>query len=422
MADPYRKLFLAQAEFIVAKEPNGRHLHELLRLTVPELLLEDVKQSNATRSKAFKALKLRVHPDKHPENDSDTATKIFQDCQTFHDACSLRLLQGDPVSDDNSDSDYVGRKAKSRRTSPPGSGASSPTISEIEDIFPTKFNVRNKWQYLPFDHPVPPDPNQPVSSKQELVAVTAYQCINARGGIVHGRRTEQAFVWAHAVMQIQNPAHNSVQDIFDLHGGTRQLGSVSEIKQELMERGPVVSTSFRLTETFSQAVCPEYSVSFVLSQTAEGDKNAMTHDLLIVGWDLTPIGEVWLTMPVLQPNASLLTIPIAFGQFGITDCCVAPLNNFEQQPWQAGPYLDQDLSSVTECWRTWTSITLSLTSEELEHLAATMGPLGFFEAIAKKSRLVVRDKTKIAHSRSCLLQEVGWDHEKRMWKVTAVFV
>jgi hypothetical protein len=54
--------------------------------------------------------------------------------------------------------------------------------------------------------------------------------------------------------------HKSVKDVFDAEVGTKVLSNIADIKEELMKRGPVVSTSFRLSRAFLNAC--EHSSSF----------------------------------------------------------------------------------------------------------------------------------------------------------------
>lgn len=151
------------------------------------------------------------------------------------------------------------------------------------------------------------------------MAHTVKQCINARGAIAHGQKTENIFT-AENMSQ-----HTDVTAALDCRGGTKYLTSATEIKKELMENGPVVSTSF----VPSKAV-----VSGAGLLRSRVNKQ---HELLLIGWTLAAYGEMWLAMPL---DRQLEPIRIAFGQFGIDEMVMAPKNSFENVPWQSGPYLD----------------------------------------------------------------------------------
>ena len=64
------------------------------------------------------------------------------------------------------------------------------------------------------------------------------------GTIAHGRRIELKHE-----LSPYDPIQ-SVEQIFDSFGGTKQLCSVEVIKEELMKRGPVVSVSFSPNQAF----------------------------------------------------------------------------------------------------------------------------------------------------------------------------
>lgn len=65
----------------------------------------------------------------------------------------------------------------------------------------------------------------------------------------------------------------------------------------------------------------------------------------------------------------------------------------------------------------WTSMKNNMNDSELHKLAECFDS-GFFDAITNKSRFVLRNKDKIAHSRRYYLTEVDWDKKKAEWKVT----
>ena len=69
--------------------------------------------------------------------------------------------------------------------------------------------------------------------------------------------------------------------------------------------------------------------------------------------------------PLGRPDLkSVAAIPIGLHQFAIDDLCLAPVNSFEDTPWEPGPYLDLDLTQeVAQVWRNWKGIDYSLSVE-----------------------------------------------------------
>lgn len=368
--DPFRQLFLDQVRVVVAKEANRETLHELLRLAVPSLT-ESAVIIESSRTKAFKTLQLRIHPDKHPSGDT---TKLFQDVKAFYarscrNLCKIPKMKGNP---------------------------NSPSSADCE--FPRDFHVQDKWPFLHIGTLQP----KAMGVDDNLTAFSAALCINARGAIAHGQKTELTYTMG----DMTNLAN--VQHIFDSFGGAKQLTSIDEIKQELMENGPVVSTSFILSQAFLSA--GEY-YKFPLHSRV-GKK----HELLIVGWKLTAFGEVWLAKSLRCGSYATETIQIAFGQFGVDDKCLAPTNSFENCPWQSGPYFDMDAISSSDEWMGWSVMTAHISSTELEALARCFS-IGLHAAIEQRSPLVIRDKNKVARSRLFRLTEIEWIIENARWEV-----
>jgi hypothetical protein len=90
--DPFIQFFFQTIETIVRKEPNGTTLLELLQTVVPTLTAQDVLNSAADRNSAFKTLKLRIHPDKHPSSCRAQTTTLFQEMQEFFSDCCKNLV------------------------------------------------------------------------------------------------------------------------------------------------------------------------------------------------------------------------------------------------------------------------------------------------------------------------------------------
>jgi len=367
--DPFRKFYLDQVQFIIEKEPSIGSLHDLLRMSTPEITLEKIK-NEIHREKAFKLMKLRIHPDKHPDS-VNTATRLFQEVQMFFERCCDRL--------ETTEFDKL--------------------MEHSSDKFPSKFRVHMQWTFLGRFEPTSATS---ILSEKDLARLMACRCINARGAIAHGKQTGLVF-------DIHKFSESSVEEIFSARcNGFKVLSSIDEIKTELMTRGPIVSTSFRLSQGFAGKA--EYSSCFLMSQTGKA------HPLLIVGWKFTKFGDVWVVNHLDDSQDHV----IAFGHFMIDHKCLAPVRTFENDAWQPGPYFEFDFSNVLD-WRKGTSITFYVNSSQLESLVSCFDS-GIVAAVQTKASFELCDQNKKAHSRTCALKELQWDHEVTAWKVWADFI
>ena len=303
MSDPFRRLFLDQVDIIIKKDPSREVLLTLLQLATPGLTSLG---SDTETKKTFKALLLRVHPDKHPD-DNQRATRICQDVKTFYDDC----LAATPVR----------KKKKKKRSS---KGPSPNTTGYALD-----FDVINKWSHIQYDSPY----LKPQMTSQDISIAVAYQCINARGAIAHGRKIELHY----SNDQVDESTETSVKKLFkysSTFGGAKELNSIEDIKDELIKNGPVVSTSF----------CP--SSAFVSNNSIQ------QRDILIVGWKQLPSGEVWILQPLYHHGDQISQVVyVGIGKYGIDDCCLAPKSSLENTPWQSGPYFDI-VRGYNE-WQSW---------------------------------------------------------------------
>ena len=276
---------------------------------------------------------------------------------------------------------------------------SSPSSPELKPVdFPQNYKISDNWFYL--------EPKQKVCDTKDIPAQVAFQCVNKRGAIAHGRDTELNF----DVLTMDENPFRSVGEVFEDLGGMTFLKDITSIKTELLTKGPVVSTSFLLTEAFMSAV--ENAARF--DPTLVNQK----YPVLIVGWEHTAFGEVWLIQPLIKGQYVDIQ-KIAFRQFGIDDVVVAPLNNFDSTPWQGGPYFDIDLSeSPFPDWcTTWQGIETNINSKDLEKLGAVLSE-DFITASRKRTRFVIRDSTKIARSRACYLTKVEYQEgDSTPWHV-----
>ena len=574
MSDPFRQFFLDTVEKVISQPPNDEQsLLTLLQIASPNLSLEKLLSSrNEERHKIFKALILRIHPDKHP-NDT-RVTELFQNVQNFyHDccheifdtaaassSCSLTRLPTKKNSNKNSrydkgvvdddDHDHKFNTVKKRRktasavsnfppefsiytkwphmkdTFLPSSNTSSNNSNhnhqndgdsnDIDNDDKKKKNANNSsthnsatssstsssssWTKNKYQYPYPP--TETIFTKQTLATVQAYKCIHLRGSIAHGKRITKFFPWSitntkntnstakggngvkqpqpqlpqqphqHQHQQQYNKNHETVKDVFDSNfNGHKILDTVEEIKEEIMNHGPVISTSFELTAAYiNQLQNEKYAFASNLvnqggvkkeedheekrgeRRKRKGNNNATSnhcqHELLIVGWSMTPYGEAWkvqylidvkkettstatttsassassTTASSINKNADTTTndnmtqpsiVHVGVGQFHIDDLCLAPKSKLENIPWQHGPYFETDFSDAPE-WRQWKEMDLPLTERELISLGKCFKKKGLF---ANES-FVIRDKDKVGHSAMYVVKNLRWDDDTDEWIVT----
>lgn len=105
----FRRLLLDTVSAVITtRPPSTSSLVELLRIATPDLVLssspnsisEETSSQQATaesivrrdavkREKMYRALQLKIHPDKHPGD--ERATQLFQDVTTYYERCVLAM-------------------------------------------------------------------------------------------------------------------------------------------------------------------------------------------------------------------------------------------------------------------------------------------------------------------------------------------
>jgi len=367
-----RNIFLQQVDKALAEEPSRDALLCLLQITDPALTDVDL-DSKTKRERTLRNLKLLIHPDKHPSDNH--ATKRFQDTQSFCDAC-LSCLKN--------------KKKRKKQTSPRSVN------------FPLEFHVQDNWPFLAVNsHYHPILPSHKMGCAKIIEKALSYTCINYRGAIAHGKPAD--LVWKFSSVSGSSAA--SARRLFEKLGGCNDLNSIDKIKTEIMTRGPVVSTSFRLTRGFLNA--GENASCFDTSLTGD------SHAILIVGWKLSAFGEMWLVRSVRGSNE----IPISMGQFSIEDEVLAPANDFSQWTWQDESKAFDVYSLGSTDWYTWTALELHEKSESLEKLFKVLG-CKMSKALSHKIRFVLRDGNKKSRSRWAYLTDLEWEEENKWWNIS----
>ena len=434
MADPFRQYFLESIQNVLEDTPTENSLLALFKFVSPSITLDEMlAMDSRERNKTLRILKTRIHPDKHPNDKS--VTKIFQNVQNFYDECLENLSSSSSSPSYGSGNNKTSNRKRRKRPQ-------SESVSTNE-TFPQNFSCFTQWpivnatistaaavdgknnahggngrncsetKHSQTSHPIPPTS---ALAKKVVPAYQAYKCIHARGTIAHGRPITKYYPWEE--IQKASDADHSVYDIFDNFGGTKELETAESIKKELMSCGPVVSVSFRLLATYMKQLNAG-------EKAFAQDSIGHIHELLIVGWCLTPYGEAWQVQPLIDMaqnqtknkqidtdgnNSSLLHI--GFGQFGIDDLVLAPVNNFENMPWQLGPSFDSDFRDA-ENWRDWNEMDLPLSETELKTLAKC-----FKKGMLSGESFVLRDEVKKAHSNSYNIKNIRWVDETEEWFVT----
>ncbi|CAB9501995.1 expressed unknown protein [Seminavis robusta] len=429
-----REKILYQIDKILLQSPPSRtSLYNLLLLCNPDL---DASALDApiAREKAFRAVKARLHPDKHALQEQPRVTLLFQNVQTFYVECCHAMAAQDAGSryrKQTSMPSYQSTPQKTplytRRSTFSEGGSNSPKNTNNNSAF--EFNCFAKW---PFLKQIQRDTPFQAVSTSELHYHLAYACLNYRGAIVHGQTIDCTYqVPANFVETAASPT--SIPAVWDAAGFPTdqhlRLTSVDELKKEIQQHGPVVSTSFGLDPNYYQSIS-RHAGNF--SERHVGH----CHPLLIVGWTMTSQGSVWLVQGLRGT-----TFPMGMGQFQIDAHAMAPPTCvLLQKSWQSpGPFWDvPDISLKCLAWKehfdstapratTVLSTLLEIVPLESSDIDA-LGDLwnvGLHAVISERRVFVLRDKNQMAQSRRVLLRDLARVTHKekgKVWKVTVSVV
>lgn len=425
---------LDQVDLFLSATPGRQSLLNLLRLATPDLKMEDMVNDEITRLRAIKVLKLKIHPDKHPKKES--AMRLFQEAQVFIKMCEDKIKVG-VVNEDSTmkpkKNDFGGKDGFTRTKDSPSQPQKSfrrdscqpvnyPNSNSLSatDTRPANesdvrltadalnFRVSQHWpelntiSYQDFEivHP------------NDVTAHIACCCVNARGTIAHGKKIGLSY---NGKKYADNLNYSTMEDYFKAigNGGVRKIRGVQEMKEELVKNGPLVSSAFHLDPEFLRRLEEKSPYDFVSSLAGN------VHPIMIEGWGQTSFGEVWIVAP-FQTNEKRTFIP--FHKFDIESECTVPKSNFEQVPWQRGPFFDHDLSK-SDAWRQIEVGQFRVKTADLERLGLCFPPgEGLVTSALKKTPFELRNVKKIAHSRSCTLRDVSWDIDKKKWAIKVDFI
>jgi hypothetical protein len=435
--DPYRELFLRQVRQIVTatSQPGPESLHQLLKTVSPEITLEEAVHNVGTRNKAFQELKLRIQRGSNAttaagqSSQSDTSiTALIHHVDNFFDACccQLALVKPSTVNSNTSNSNVVVVQKQLQQqqiSTMTMTMTTTTTVVPKKSAFssPSEFKVTDKWPHVSLHHPITPATQTFHGTSSTLDILMAYKCINARGCIAYGAKPGLFFGWSKVEQDAvrfggtPNNLSETIEHFFrEKFKGAKRLEGVEAIKQELITRGPVLSVSFTLSASFANS--PEHKDSYCAERINQN------HPVILVGWNLTSFGEVWL----VRSFDDNVTTPIAFGQFKIDELCMAPMSDLDNVSWQGGPFVDVDMSQWPKDWRNWTTPEFFLSSSELERLSECLEggflvtPLSSPASTNPESRrFVIRDAARRAHSRTWYLQDIQFVSSTKQWKVRA---
>ena len=384
MKDECAELILEQIEAVLEREPSQDALFDLLRIASPKISRESL-----TDEKLYKKLLLRLDfGDKNPLY--ERANKVINSLDHFASDCSSASGRKRSCSDRSNDDEQAIEDLSNKR--------GKYDVSTFAKEFPLAFSVfRHVKQHESDDY----------YEQKNLEAEVAFQCINARGEIVHGRKASITY------KAEGDDREKTVKEIFAQNGGYRILSSIESIKEELVERGPVVSTSFKLTSAFLSS---DTSRKKVYNPNLEN----CGHPVLIVGWENTSVGEVWnICSTTTEGNLREKIHQVAFRQWGVDEECVVPKQSFDTWTWQEGPCFDVDVSENYSQWcKDSTTMYLKLSSEELGALSSTIGDL--ITASTSSKKFTLRNAKKLAESRSCTLTNLQF-HAGEEWNVSVKF-
>ncbi|GFH50070.1 predicted protein [Chaetoceros tenuissimus] len=353
--DRLAELILEQIEAVIERDPSEDALFDLLRIASPKISRESL-----TDEKLYKKLILQVDVNKKSSL-YERADKVVKTLDAFYKDCLKESSSSKSLKNKN----FLPPKKKGKN--------------------PTKILIKNTWkQQLRFS-----------ASMQEEQSCTVEN---------HLLPTK--------LKEIDR--EKSVREIFEKNGGYRTLTSIGSIKEELMERGPVVSTSFKLTSAFLNAVSCRKKVF-------ETNLENSRHPVLIVGWESTAAGEVWkICSTIRRDHTEPETHHVAFRQWGVDEECVVPKQSFETWTWQEGPYFDIDINMDYSQWcKNSQTMSFKVSSEELCTLSTTVGG-DLITASTSRKKFTLRNARKLAQSRSCILTKAEFQAGEE-WKISVKF-
>ncbi|CAD7927977.1 unnamed protein product [Amoebophrya sp. A120] len=428
MSDPYARLFLAHVSQAMNQQARDHDsCTALLQSATPDFRVEGLADRR-TREQAVKALKLRLHPDKH--GGSVVATNLFQDVDSFVAECLEAGERPRPASASRTSTQSTSNKRRRQQDHVDTTSSSADVEPEPESDIPDEFNFFHHYAHLEvadadvwseFWH-------GPSSSALDDARRMA---LNWSAQRAQGRPLE--LYWHPGVTVPQ----------LETFSGLSRIG----LKRRIVENGPLVSTSFVPTAQLAQ-VCPK--------KAFRPAHIGRPHPVLICGWQYTPHGEAWLIKPLgpsdtcptasasqprphYEPGVDVLSV--AVGQFQLADEIECASWEFvRDQKFQAGPYLSlldppAKLAEIGNAWWTLSRITWSCTAAQLPLLftaIASADPhnstgvlettMGIGKAIKSEAKVELHLPGLRAMCRPVKLAELQYDVSENRYRAELVFL
>lgn len=176
------------------------------------------------------------------------------------------------------------------------------------------------------------------------------------------------------------------------------LQLTAAIKQEIMLRGPVLTTNFK-------------------------PSRKKLYHAIIMGWKIkSGVGEAW-TICVVDDSAGLLTVHVPVGTCGVDDKVKVPKDDLQQMEWQMdAPYHYRDFPCDSD-WTTWAGISCNTTSKRYNKLLTDLKADSILKLLHSQPEIEIAETSMPANSRRARITDFKKsDDKKRPVRVKATFV
>ena len=460
-------------KLLLSQPPSRTSLQKLLILANPNTQqtpdsIHTLITNPVAREKAFRQLKAKLHPDKHPR-DAERVTKLFQNVQQYYmDCCHAMTADGGrgnttTTTTTTTTEDYSEGRRYSKQTYTTNAAFAKNNHTASSKYDASKYTTHNNHRNNSPHSVIPPDnfdifvkwpllkqmtyretPYQSSISTSRLCYSLAYACLNLRGAICHRQAIDCTYqvpatlVNDSRLQQTHNDSSpQTIADVWQEAGfATSQLitlRGISDVQEQITRYGPVISTSFLLDARYYHS--HQYQQRGPERHSTKSGNRAgyfserhvgQTHPLLILGWTMSTQGPVWLVQALRGP-----TFSVGMGQFEIEQTCIAPPPSLlSRKAWQYIPLESPvwnvpDIAGKCPAWHdvfedsssnttSSSSASLSLfdvtplSSADIEALGDVWTDgVGLHAMISERRPLVLRDATKLAQSRRVIVRDVA---------------
>ena len=395
--------------------PSREALIQLLRICDPSLTAaaadgeeEPPPLTDKKLKSTFNKLSLLFHPDKFQKGVGGSQavwTSRFQDLGTFFKNCLAA-----PAGEEEPP------KKKTRRST----SVVSPGQIPKSRFFPQDFHLSTSVApSLTSDMSDPIVPMRTAKAKQDLSLekcqlAIGLKTIHVYGGIALGRPIEAPFTEDDQSWQLEIVENGGIKGLFGEYGEHKTFESVEDIQKHLTEKGPVVSTSFELTEQFYSILEQEGAHAHSFSDALIGER----HPVIIVGWGLASNGApVWLVRSIRGSE----DIPIAMGCLSIEDEVIAPTHDFSDIAWQnEDNTVDVEFPEGFDLRKAdGPNIEVQMPPDEMQTMFEILNCS--FKEFTPEDKFLLRDSKHLVRDRVVYLEDCRWDSEAKAWKVVCGF-